>query len=374
MAPLTLSGAPIPVGLDIGGDFIRAAWVKPSGAGPTLATYGSVPTPPGAVVEGEIVDPICASMAIRDLWKQAGFKIKDAAIGVSNQKVVVRLVDLPFMQRDELARAIRFQAQDYIPIPIEEAILDFQILGDYVTPADEHMMEVLLVAAQREMISTAVAAVEGAGLRPVQVDVTAFALVRALLGTQASWFSDEVDDASEGLSIVDIGSGLTTIVIVERGIPRFTRVSALAGNQFTQAVANVLNISFPDAEDLKNRAGLPRMDGSVDVSPEEETGAFRAARDALEREANKFVAEVRRSLDYYLAQTTQVRSIRRVYLTGPGAGMQNLAEFLSGGLQTEVVLGDPLAQVEMGSGVGPEVLAERMGCGPAIGLALGSVY
>ena len=149
--------------------------------------------PFGAVVEGEIVDPEAVSGAIKELWKRTGLRVKDVAIGVSNQKVVVRLIDLPFMERDELAGAIQYQAQDYIPIPVEEAILDFQIIGDYMTPSDEHMMEVLLVAAQRDMIANAVAAVEGAGLKLAQVDVTAFALVRALLGATHGWLSDETE-------------------------------------------------------------------------------------------------------------------------------------------------------------------------------------
>ena len=143
--------------------------------------------PFGAVVEGEIVDPQAVSGAIKELWKRTGLRVKDVAIGVSNQKVVVRLIDLPFMERDELAGAIQYQAQDYIPIPVEEAILDFQIIGDYMTPSDEHMMEVLLVAAQRDMIASAVSAVEGAGLKMAQVDVTAFALVRSLLGATSGW-------------------------------------------------------------------------------------------------------------------------------------------------------------------------------------------
>ena len=141
---------------------------------------------------------------------------KTVAVGVSNQKVVVRLIDLPYMERSELAGAIQYQAQDYIPIPIEEAIIDFQIIGDYMTPADEHMMEVVLVAAQRDMIANIVSAVEGAGLRLGQVDVTAFALVRALLGSTPSWFAEETETPGEAIGVVHVSSGLTNIAVVER--------------------------------------------------------------------------------------------------------------------------------------------------------------
>ena len=95
--------------------------------------------------------------------------------------------------------------------------------------------------------------------------------------------------------------------------------------------------------------------------------------EALEREANKFIAEVRRSLDYYLTQATQVRTIKRIYLTGSGAGLRNLPAYLERGLQTQVVIGDPLAHVQASGVVEQQLLADRMGCAPAIGLALGGV-
>ncbi len=373
MAPVSFGASLPPVGLDIGTDFIRAAQIKPSGSGNSLSAYGLVAMPFGAVVEGEVVDPEAVSIAIKDLWRRSGMRNKTVAVGVSNQKVVVRLIDLPYMERAELAGAIQYQAQDYIPIPIEEAIIDFQIIGDYMTPADEHMMEVVLVAAQRDMIANIVSAVEGAGLRLGQVDVTAFALVRALLGSTPSWFAEETETPGEAIGVVHVSSGLTNIAVVERGLPRFTRVSSLAANQFTQSIANVLNLTFDEAEELKAQAGLPSIDAPGEVPPGLDPEIAQAAQGALEREANKFIAEVRRSFDYYLTQAVQVRSIGRIYLTGTGAELRNLPIYLERGLQTQVVLGDALAGLQMGGSVESSALADRMGCAAAIGLALGGV-
>ena len=376
MAPVSFSPATSVVGLDVGSDHVRAAHLKPSSSGFTLTHYGRVNIPLGAVVEGEIVDAGAVSSAIKELWKRAGIKGKDVAIGVSNQKVVVRLIDLPYMERAELEGAIQYQAQDYIPIPVEDAILDFQILGDYMTPADEHMMEVLLVAAQRDMVEAAVGAVEGAGLRLTQIDVTAFALVRGLFGPVASVLPDEAD-ANEAVGVIHISSGITNIAVVEKGVPRFTRVSSLAGNQFTQAVANVLNITFDEAEELKIRVGLPSIEGDAGGASSVIGGdpqVVAAAQQALEREANKFIAEVRRSLDYYLTQTTQVRTIRRIYMTGSGAQLTNLSTYLEKGLQAQVILADPLSRVHpANTAIEQAVLADRMGCTAAIGLAMGGV-
>ena len=375
MAPVSLSSAASVVGLDVGSDHVRAAHLKPSSSGFTLAGYGRVNIPLGAVVEGEIVDVDAVSSAIKELWKRAGIKSKEVAIGVSNQKVVVRLIDLPFMERSELEGAIQYQAQDYIPIPVEDAILDFQILGDYMTPADEHMMEVLLVAAQRDMINAAVGAVEGAGLKLSQIDVTAFALVRGLFGPVASVLPDEAD-ANEAVGVIHISSGITNIAVVEKGVPRFTRVSSLAGNQFTQSIANVLNITFDEAEELKIRVGLPSIEADSTSSSiiGGDPQVVAAAQQALEREANKFIAEVRRSLDYYLTQTTQVRTIRRIYMTGSGSQLTNLASYLEKGLQAQVILADPLSRVHAAnSAIEQAVAADRMGCTAAIGLAMGGV-
>jgi type IV pilus assembly protein PilM len=325
--------------------------------------------PFGAVVEGEIVDPEAVGSAISGLWKQAGIRSKNVAIGVANQKVVVRLIDLPFMEASELTGAIQYQAQDYIPIPVEEAILSYEVIGDYMTPADEHMMEVLLVAAARDMVNLAVSAVESAGLRLERIDLTAFALVRALMGIESQVLPD--DDTSGATGIIHVSSGLTNIAVVEGGVPRFTRVSALAGKQFTQAIANVMNMTYDEAENLKVQLGLPNIDGTPSPVAGITDETAQVARQALERETNRFIAEVRRSLDYYLTQATQVRTIKRIILTGSGSLLRNLPNYLEKGLQTQVILGDPLARVGVASGVEQAALSDRMGCAPAIGLALG---
>lgn len=373
MASISLGSNVATVGLDIGSDHLRLAQVKPAGSTYTLTGYAMVGVPMGAVVEGEIVDVEAVAASVRELVRTSGMHPKNVAIGVSNQKVVVRLIDLPFMERAELQGAIQYQAQDYIPIPIEDAILDFQIIGDYMTAADEHMMEVLLVAAQRDMVNNSVRAVEEAGLKLQQIDVTSFAIVRALMNNVPAVLPDEGDDAGEATGVIHISSGLTNIAVVEKGIPRFTRVSALAGNQFTQAIANSLNLTFDEAEDLKIRVGLPDLEqhqlGSL--PPDIDPARAQTAQDALEREVSKFIAEVRRSLDYYLTQATQVRTIRKILLTGSGAQLTSLDSYLEKGLQAEVRLTDPLSWVQVVPQYAQIAQADRMGSVAAIGLAIG---
>lgn len=371
MGSLSFGGSQIAVGLDIGTDHIRVAQVRQSGNGFALTAYGRVDVPMGAVVEGEIVDVEAVSSAVKAAWRRAGIRGKSVCTGVSNQRVIVRLVDLPFMERAELQNAIQYQAQDYIPMAVEDSILDFQIIGDYMTPTDEHMMEVLLVAAHREMIGNTVSAVEGAGLKLVQIDVSSFAIVRALMGDDPSVLPESESGAT---GIIHVSSGITNIAVVERGIPRFNRISSLAGGTFTQAIANALNIGFDEAEDLKVRVGLPNIEtGASEAIEGVDPSSVQVVHEAIEREVNKFIAEVRRSLDYYLTQTSQVRTIQRIVLTGNGAQLRNLGSYLEKGLQTQVVMGDPLERVSVASSLQQEVMADRLGCVTAIGLAMGGL-
>lgn len=210
MGSLSFGSSQTAVGLDIGSDHVRVAQVKMTGAGHTLTAYGVAEMPMGAVADGEIVDTAAVSSAIKEVWRRAGVHGKACCVGVSNQRVIVRLIDLPFMERGELQSAIQYQAQDYIPMAVEDSILDFQIIGDYMTSNDEHMMEVLLVAAHREMIGNTVTAVEGAGLKLDRIDVSSFAVSRALLGE-----SSEVLPADEGqaTAVIHISSGLTNITV-----------------------------------------------------------------------------------------------------------------------------------------------------------------
>jgi type IV pilus assembly protein PilM len=335
-----------------------------------------VDMPMGAVVDGEIVDPSAVSSAIRELWRQPGIKGRDVVTGISNQKVVVRLIDLPFMERDELQGAIQYQAQDYIPIPIEDAILDFQIIGDYMTPGDEHMMEVLLVAAQRDMVEATVAAVEGAGLRLASIDVTSFAIVRSTLGSGLN-ISPRTRKSRRG----DSGHPHRLGAYQHRrcGEGRAAFHACLLALRQPVHPGDQQRLEYDvrrcrAAEDPCRSAGHQRpCPGPARRRGHGSKHLVQTAQDALEREVNKFIAEVRRSLDYYLTQTTQARTIRRIYLTGSSAQLAHLDTYLEKGLQAEVVLSDPLRFIQVGSSARALAEEDRMGAAPAIGLALGGV-
>lgn len=331
------------VGLDLGTYGVRAVEMAVGGGQPTLVRFAQVTLPHGAVRDGEVVDVGAVSSAVRRLWSEGGFKTKRVVLGVANQRVIVRQAEMPQMTDADLQAALRFEAQDLIPIPVEDAILDSQILEDLVTTEGEPRMRILLAAAQREMVRTHLAAVQGAGLQATAVDVIPFALVRALFDRATQSFTE--DGAAE--AIVCIGGGVTNVVVHEQGVPRFVRVLLVGGDDVTEAIARDLDVDSDAAEDLKRRADISSTDAAV-------ARAGQVVSDRL----TPLVEEIRGSLDYYLAQS-QSSPIGRVLVTGGGSRLAGLMERLQSQLGGRVEPAHPLASLRIGPvGLSQAQLAE----------------
>lgn len=321
------------IGLDIGTHAVRAAeMVFGRGDQATLNRFGQVALPLGAVRDGEVVDPPAVAAAIRRLWSEAGFKGREVVVGVANQRVIVRQADLPAMGEEDLRSALRYEVQELIPIPVDEAILDFQILEQFVGPQQEPMMRILLVAAQRDMVRSLLAAVDGGGLSASLVDVVPFALIRALATTDLGFGATQAGNEA----IVCVGGGVTNVVVHELGVPRFVRMLITGGNEISEAIASELHVDPDTAEDLKRRA-------DVSSSDELEARAGRIVADRL----SPFVEEVRGSIDYYRAQAPD-SDIAHVLLTGGGSRVPGLADRLRQVLQVPVESGHPLLGVRVG--------------------------
>lgn len=302
------------VGLEIGTTAVRAAAVDSSKAPPVLQRFGETPLPAGAVVGGEIMDQQVVSDALATLWKQSKLPRKNVVVGLANQRVIVRRVDVPYMEEDELAEALPFQVQEFIPIPIDEAILDFVPLEEFTTPDGEPMVSILVVAAQRDMVEDVLQVASQAGLRVAAVDLQAFGLVRAVLG-------EEVGAEGGSHAIVDIGGGLTQVVLARAGSVRFVRILTMGGDDFTSALVQGMDITMDQAEQLKRRVGV-----AIEETPSGEEGEERA-RAVLTRYADGFIEEIRGSIDYYLTQTGEER-LAHLYVAGTAARLPNLANRL----------------------------------------------
>lgn len=349
-------GRPL-LGLDIGTSAVRAAEVSGKTDPPTLTRFAQVGLPAGAVADGEVGDADTIVGGIKDLIGRGRFTARRVAVGVANQKVVVRQIELPFMEEGELKGALQFQAQEYIPIPIEEAILDFQVLEVLTTETGERMMKVLLVAAQRDMVNAFVSVAQRAGLDPAVVDLSPFASLRALVDPVPPLLGPRQSEA-----VIDVGAGVTNVIVHERATPRFVRILPMGGGDITDAVVSGLGISFEEAEGVKSRVGL---------SPEGAPPPIERAARLIEQRTSAFIDEVRGSIDYYLTQP-EAAPIAGVLLTGGGSKLPNLAERLGAALRLPVEEGRPLARVRLGKlGLTPEQLSQVSAvCGVAVGLAL----
>lgn len=344
------------LGLDIGTSAVRAAQVSTKTDPPTMENFAAVELPRGAVSGGEVVDVEAVVSAVKELLSKGRFSAKRTALGIANQKVVVRQIDMPAMEEAELKSALQFQAQEYIPIPIEDAILDFQVLEEVMDDAGERQVKVLLVAAQRDMVNGFVSVAQGAGLDPAVVDLSPFAAMRALSSSMPLLGSRESE------AIIDIGAGVTNIVVHEDGKPRFVRILPMGGNDITDALIAGLGIDGDEAESVKLRTGL-----SPDAGPLPAEGAARL----IEQRASAFVDEVRGSIDYYLTQENSTR-ISTVILTGGGSRLSGLHERLSAAIHLPVEEGQPLSRLKLGKiSQTPDELRQLSAvCAVAIGLAM----
>jgi type IV pilus assembly protein PilM len=348
------------VGLDIGTAGVRAAELSVTKEQLVLRRFGQVALPPGAVKDGEVVDTAAVTAALRQLWSSAKFGSKKVVVGVANQKVVVRQIELPWLPPAELKASLPFQVQDYVPMPIDEAILDLLPLEEHTDDSGLRLVRGLLVAASREMVNGMLAAVTGAGLQPTMVDLTPFAVLRC------GSVPDELQlraGSGEAEALVDVGANVTNIVVHQNGMPRFVRILLMGGDDITEAVAERLGIPLQDAEAAKRTLGLAAAPGADLDHP--------GAR-ALEHAASALVEEVRGTLDYYLAQPTSER-LRRVVLSGGGSCLPGLVGRLSDATHLPVDSGDPLGRLQVGNtGLSPEQLAQaRPVMTVPVGLALG---
>jgi len=259
------------------------------------------------------------------------------------------------MERGELRNSLAFHVEDFLPIPAEQAVLDYFPLEETLDDQGARGLRGLLVAAARETVLANVRCAEAAGLTVQSVDLTSFAVLRAL-GKQS-----QADVETEAL--IDIGARVTNIVVHSGGVPRFVRILLMGGQDVTDAVAQRLGVPLLDAERMKQQVGLP---GSTQDLAEVERTVGVTAQD--------FVDEIRGSLDYYSASSPGA-PVERILVSGGGSRLDGLLDRLSAAIRVPVVAGDPMANLRIGrTGLDPSQLDfVRPLAAVPVGLALGAI-
>ena len=337
------------IGLDIGSTAVRAAELSVS-AQPVVLRAAQVPLQPGAVENGEVRDPEAVAEALRELWQRGGFKSRQVFMGVGNQRLVVREIALPYLPEKELRESLGFQVQEFIPMSVDEAVLDYDPIAEFEQD-DRKMLRMLLVAAQRQMVDMVVSAIQGAKLEPMGLDLVPFALVRAIGTADVGMDLDETGEEA----IVDIGAHVTNIVVHSRGTTRFVRILPSGGRDITMAIARAAGLEDDVAERLK------RGEDVEDAPTPEETRPV-----ALQR-AGSFVDEVRSSLEFYTAQARDAR-IGKVLVTGGGSKLEGLLDVLRQRIPVPVEPGAVFSHVPSQLSLSPEATADAE---PVLAVAIG---
>lgn len=297
------------VGLDLDGAYLAAVQATPSG----LSRAASAELQPGLITDGEVTDVAALSDALKDFFKTKSLP-RRVRLGVSNQQIVVRHLELPKIENpEELAAAVRFQASEAIAMPLDEVVLDHQVVGEYVNADGAARVRVVVVAARESMIARVVDAVRGAGLRPEGIDLNAFALVRTL--------SLPSDSAESSRVYCHLG-GVTNLAIALGSICVFTRPLSTVWDQDDENIAAAL------------------------------------------------AEEIRLSVDFYMAQP-DARWVGEVVLSGPGSRRTGLADALGGMIDVPVSVAEPLGRLgETEIGGGEDPYRHTIAAGLALGSAL----
>lgn len=332
---------------------IEAAGIAAAGVDAANRVSGAMqPLPADAFHEGEIVDPEAVTAGLKELWSQHKLS-KRVRIGIGNQRVVVRTLRLPAIEDpEEMKAAVRFQAQEQMPMPLDQAVLEHQVVGG-VTGEDgtSPQVDVVVVAARRDMVESFVEPLRRAGLEPVGIDLSAFGMIRALAGLDAGGTAAPTE-AGEGepprdQAVLYCNLGDVMNLAVARGRScLFTRVSPGGMEPIAARLAEEAGLTVEHARQWLTYVGLSRPAEQIEGDPEV-VGRTRAA---LANGVSDLVDELRLSLDYYGAQESAV-PVDRIVVCGPGSAIPGLTAAMEGNVGLPIVAARPAAFAGYDDGV-----------------------
>jgi type IV pilus assembly protein PilM len=323
------------VGLEIDAGSIAAAEVRTNGSS-ELTSTAIAPLPAGAFHDGEVVDSDAVDEALRTTFSEHGLS-KRVRLGIANQRVVVRTMRLPAIDDPkELEAAVRFEAVERIPMPIDEAILDYRVVGGVAATEDETpKIDVVVVAARREMIAASLKPLQDAGLKPIGVDLSAFGLIRALGAPDPVAAPGEAQATPATVLYCSIGDG-TNLAVAKGRSCLFTRITPVGLEGIATELAEATGLPQEHARLWLSHVGLAESLEAIEGDP----AVVAQVRATLERGASALLDEIRLSLDFYGAQEGAF-PVERIVLSGPGSAIQGLTERMAPVLGLPIEIGRP---------------------------------
>ena len=317
------------VGIDFGSSELKAVQFAASPRGPVLEHVYKVSTPANSIKDGVVTDPPLVGEALRQLMTEGAFTAKRTVSAVAGPTVVVRQVTMPVMNERELRESTKYEAERFLPYSVDEAQIDAKMLG---RSEDGQNMDVLVIAAQKDLVLSQASAIQFAGLSAGVVEVEPFAMLHAMI-------AEDDPRSQQNIAIINVGASNTSINIAKGGLVPFTRNVPIGGAAFTKAIATGLNVSLDEAETMKREKAAILSQRDAQPVPPTVTRIFNVITPPL----TELVTEIHKSLDYF---RTRFRGevIESVILGGGTARLSNLDAFLGHELGLPVTIANPLAQ------------------------------
>jgi len=355
------------VGVDIGSASIRAVEVEASSSPtPVVTRFHEIALPPGAVESGEVVQVDTVASLLAELWSKGGFRTKSVVLGVGNPRVLVRDLTVPRAGVQQIRDSLPFHVQDLLTVPVADAILDFYPVSEG-TQDGVPVLHGLLVAAVKETVNAAIAAVRAAGLTPLDVDLIPFALVRL----QARSLGGAT------VALVDVGARTTSVVVSVRGVPQFVRIIPTGGHDLTRALVDGLDVTEEAAEQIKRRVGLLEVPSAPPVSSSfglldarSHSDSDDAASAIIRDYVSDLLEGVRNTIRYFVGGHPDT-TIDGVVLMGGGADLPGFRDALSEITRLPVLVTNPFAGVRLSSAVQDTADENLTAMAVALGLVMG---
>jgi type IV pilus assembly protein PilM len=310
------------IGLDIGSSSIKLVELREGKNGFHLQNLAVSSLAPEAIVDGALMDSVTIIDTIKDLVTSVT-KTREVVTSISGHSVIVKKITLPFMTETELAESIQWEAERHIPFDINDVNIDFQILG--YGPDNPDMMDVILVAAKKDIINDYVSVIMEAGLNPAVVDIDAFALEN-MLGINYDIEKDEV------IAIANVGASVTNINILKNNTSAFTRDVFKGGNQITEEIQRQLHVDYEEAEKAK-------------VGDKGDSKAQGVVQEVLKTASESLAMEIGNSLDFFQSTSTY-QKISKLYLSGGGSKIKDFDIILQQQIGIPVEIANPFRKIE----------------------------
>lgn len=350
------SGTPqVHVGIDVGSDAIKVVELAGSyKSGFRLVRMGVAPSPPVAMRDGVPTAPEELGSHIRALLDRTGVRGGQAVMGIGGQAVTVREVRVPPMNQQEMAAAVRFEAERYLPYNVNEVYMDFHVLGES-TEDNRKMLDVLVVAARQDVVNQIASVADAARVQIRTLDVESFALLRSVIPAGGN---------GKTVAVVDLGSEASDILIIEGQRPRFTRNIPIGGAALVGAIHEAMDVDREAARSLLEQKGELLEEGASTSDHTKER-----LHDIIAPHIGDLVTEIRRSLDYYQTRS-RAAAVDQILLAGGLARLRNLDRTIASELGVAVTVASPFANLKVPAAGFPADYLEAVGSTMAVAVGL----